>query len=109
MIEARKENNKYILIADKSSETYYIKDKIKALGGIWDGQHWIVDSNALIELKIPKTLKCRVAAHCHMPEEKLWLNEWEIKQGKVRLGCSMCDCPTSCGSNVEILEVLGEE
>jgi hypothetical protein len=105
MITAIKnKSGQYELHSDKSSETFHIKDKIKALGGIWDGHYWTVDHSAIEALKIPIKHRVKVAAHCCMPEETTYAFKGDIDRGFVNCSCPMCD--DLQGRDAKIIEVL---
>jgi len=45
----------------------------------------------------------RVAAHCHEPEQEIWLSEHDLAQGWHQMGCKVCDTLAICGQRVPIL------
>lgn len=107
MIRAMKSGDGFLLIADKSKETYAIKEKIKELDGRWDGMHWILTQKALDILNIPRWYEVKVAPHCCNSKESIsYAYQKDIDRGMVRLGCSRCDISDRCGQDVRIIEVL---
>lgn len=91
-------------------DTYQHKQELKQVGGHFFYQtyhHWVLTDEQLLKLSFPLTIciLCRVAAHCHEPEQSIRVDLVDILKGTVRLGCGMCDTPASCGTEVSIIEV----
>jgi hypothetical protein len=61
---------------------------------------------AIVPAGIIRRVKARMAAHCHEPEGVSFIPEAAAKAGVYRMGCGMCDTPTTCGEDVAVLEVL---
>ncbi len=97
------------LIGDKSSETYYKREKIKALGGQWDGRVWMVPQSAIKDLQAHRMVKIVASAHCHETETTMMATEEELAAGEMRLGCGFCDTSRACGWMVPIREIVNEE
>ena len=98
----------YRLSADRTSETYYRKEAIKALGGRWRDNAWHLPEAALSMIGAQKMYLVTVAAHCHESEGKVCASQADVKRGLVMLGCAMCDRSERCGEDVQILKVEGE-
>ena len=89
--------------------TFHIKERIKELGGLWNGSHWNVPQSAVLQLKPLLMIKVRTAKQCHEDEHTMYATHKEVQCGYMRLGCSLCDTPASCGKDVEILEVIEKD
>ena len=99
-------NNLFRLVDDKKGECFHLKDKIKSLGGKWNGKNWIVPKEALPELKAIQMIKAIIDGHCCFKGESqvvfISKKDYDNKLTKVRW-CSRCD---SCSSAV--VEVIKE-
>ena len=91
-------------------KTYPIKEKIKSFGGRWDAEKkcWFVSRECVDAIGALRMIRVRVPAHCHEKERIINVTHEEAEAGIVRLGCGWCDTSFRCGSNVSILEILGE-
>jgi hypothetical protein len=90
-------------------QTYHWRDKIKSLGGAWDGKQWTVSREAVRQLKPLLHVKVRYAAHCHESAREGYATWKEVLAGAAREGCGMCDTTALCGGDTKILEILEPE
>lgn len=100
----RQKDGTYMLVG----RTYVFREKIKSLGGRWDGNHWFVSEGSLRELGCQKMVRVRVAAHCHEEEQEILVPEKDVERGVHRMGCGWCDRSYLSGDDVKILEVIAE-
>ena len=82
--------------------TYYLRKKIKSLGGIWDGRWWIVPEGILSQINAVKMVMVGHDAHCHEDAGYCYASEKELEVGEKRMGCAKCDKPYICGDLVKI-------
>jgi len=77
--------------------TYPIKDKLKALGGTWDGKKWSVvntkeNLDALRALGISLRVKAKRDAFCHESESIIYANSSDVQLGYTDKNfCGNCD------------------
>ena len=91
----------YYLEGDKKSDTFYIKDKIKECGGLWNAsdKHWEVTEEVLSFLMliynyIHKMIWVKTEQVCHISEEESyhWATDIEFKEGYIDwVFCGLCD------------------
>ena len=94
------------LDSDRSSETYHIREKIKALGGHFEGRSWYVSEGALESLPVHRMYRVLLAEHCHTPEEAGYATEADIERGWTLGSCLRCD---SFQQRVPIVRLLAPE
>lgn len=86
-------------------DTFHMKEKIKAVGGMWDGKSWKCGEAAL---SIPGVVRMRFVMqgpYCHMPQQRVWASQSEVDNNKTRPSfCPMCDSHYS--GTADILEVF---
>jgi hypothetical protein len=87
-----KEDQFYFIVDDRKGESYKIKEQLKALGGKWDGQHWVASESALAQLNIPKMVKAILLPYCCCKEKQsIFVSELELQSKFTRVQCSRCD------------------
>lgn len=92
-------------------KTYHSRERLKSMGGKWDGLKWSVPLSSAEELSkmgVLLMVKCKVDKHCHMDIETHYNTHKEVLCGYTREGCPKCDTPATCGDDVKILEILDE-
>lgn len=80
-------------------KTYPIKEKIKALGGIWnhEKQYWMVlntekNLQELRKLRISLRVKVKREAFCHEPESEVYVDTADLQRGFTEPKfCGNCD------------------
>lgn len=94
----------YRIKAQRTIDTYNIKDKIKSYGGQWDGdiKAWIIPESAIEQLGIIKMILVKHDAHCHESAGQCYAPEYDVKRGYMKMGCGYCDTPYICGKDVKI-------
>jgi len=91
---------------DLFGKTYNLKEKIKSVGGSWNGATWRISEESVLELKPLLMIKVRLDKHCHEEEGLHYATHKEVACGYMKVGCSHCDTSAICGKDVKILEVL---
>ena len=96
--------DEYMIKAQRSSDTWLIKEKIKACGGKWDDdrKRWIIPEDAIQKLGITKMIRVKYEAHCHESAGECYAPEYDVERGYMRMGCGYCDTYTICGKDVKI-------
>ena len=84
-------------------KTYSMRDRIKQLGGSWDGHHWVIPESIIESIPATKMYFVNVASHCHEPEMNAFATKVDVDRGLVNIGCSLCD---SSNSEAKILGVI---
>jgi len=100
----QRDSNLYAL----HGKTYHKREQLKAGGARWspEGRYWLASRELAESVGADIMMRVRIAAHCHEPEQVIFVSHQRVKRGHVRLGCGMCDTSHLCGDDVEILEIL---
>ena len=76
-----------------SGSTYYLRERFRAVGGIWDGAHWRIPASAIADFPaIKKMVRVEHDGYCHEPAGEAFATESELQSGEMWGDfCGRCD------------------
>lgn len=90
-------------------KTYYLKEKIKSLGGKWDGRRWNIPKEAIEKIGAIEMFWVHHDAYCHESEGMTFASMAEINRGWKQMGCGYCDTYATYGPKVRIWQDTKKE
>jgi hypothetical protein len=112
MIAIKLSDGRYVLRSELlgGRDTYFAKEKIKRLGGVWDriARHWTVPPEAVDQLRAKRLYGVIRESFCHTPLGFTFVDQEEVDRLLIRRAfCNYCDSHFA-NWRVTIIEICGE-